>query len=97
MADDLDALVSDNEFGTTATITFNNVSYAAMVSPYTRSKEMVDAGYFQVIDAEVVVKRSLFGTEPVENDTVTIDGSDYRIVRLVKDSVALTLICQKLK
>jgi len=95
MADDLEALETANDFGTVSSITFNSTSYAATVSPFTRTKKMEDAGYLQQADIEVVVRRELFGTLPVENQTITVDSETFRIVELIKDGVALTLRCNR--
>lgn len=95
MADDLEALETANDFGTTSTITFNSTSYAATVSPFTRSKQMEDAGFLQQADIEVVVRCELFGTEPVENQKITVASETYRIMELIKDGVALTMRCNR--
>lgn len=95
MADDLEALETANDFGTTSTITFNSTSYAATVSPFTRTKKMEDAGFLQQADIEVVVRRELFSTLPTENQTITVASETYRIVELINDSTALTLRCNR--
>jgi len=79
---DFDADLAEMVADMPAAFTWSSASYACVVSVVS-SGTIVDMGGYKVqVTAQVLVRASLFTTNPASGDPVTLKGQSLRIVRV---------------
>jgi len=77
-------------------MTFSGAEYPCVIGARGDSSELGNGGYSTGATLEIVVRRSLFTSEPTTSDDLTINGKAHKIVSILlsPDGACLVLTCE---
>jgi len=74
------------------TFTFNSQTYNGIISPIPQGRSYHEAGYNPDTDFQLMAVASQFATRPVPQDTITVSGTDYRVITVTPDEYDVALL-----